>query len=185
MSPPRTPTEDGSLNSKEEENVTVTHFSWGQEGRLEQRLVSPTPTSPTPFLSLPLNTESTNPFTNPFARGEVESPTSPAVTTPTNPFLTNVSNPFVESIEKGGVDKMGGAHENLQTRVEVHATNGIGSYSPPLSPNVKIITPTSPLLIEKKLSESVPPPSTIGVKSPKPAVRQTVLNNAGKKVRNR
>lgn len=80
---------------------------------------------------------------------------------------------------------MGGAHENLQTRVEVHATNGIGSYSPPLSPNVKIITPTSPLLIEKKLSESVPPPSTIGVKSPKPAVRQTVLNNAGKKVRNR
>lgn len=75
--------------------VTVTHFSWGEAGKLEQRVVSPShPRSPTSFLSLsltqsqePSSLSYNNPF-NPFVAAE----NKPV----TNPFLTSSSNPFVE-----------------------------------------------------------------------------------------
>lgn len=94
-----------TTKNKEETNrsptpVTVTHFSWGECGKLEQRVISPTrspsPRSPTPFLSLSLTSQETpsipnNPF-NPFTSLSSEERTG------TNPFLTP-SNPFIESVE--------------------------------------------------------------------------------------
>lgn len=81
--------------------VTVTHFSFGECGKLEQRVISPerSPTeSMSSILSLPFNatspTSTRNPFSaNPFT-GDSQTPT-------TNPFLSPLSNPFTDnSIKK-------------------------------------------------------------------------------------
>ena len=76
--------------------VTVTHFSWGERGRLEQKVVSPTPNSPSPV-------RSTNPF-NPFNRvpSLPKTPANPFLEKPkTNPFLSpspeRAKNPFREA----------------------------------------------------------------------------------------
>ncbi|XP_075214310.1 erythrocyte membrane protein band 4.1-like yurt isoform X2 [Lycorma delicatula] len=95
-----------SGKNKEESNrsptpVTVTHFSWGECGKLEQRVVSPTrtpsPRSPTPFLSLSLTPQETSPLTNnpfnPFTSLSTDNKTG------TNPFLST-SNPFIETLEE-------------------------------------------------------------------------------------
>uniref|UniRef100_A0A8D9DUC3 Moesin/ezrin/radixin homolog 1 n=1 Tax=Cacopsylla melanoneura TaxID=428564 RepID=A0A8D9DUC3_9HEMI len=151
---PLSPTPEENVK---DESVTVTHFSWGETGRLEQRVVSPnlspSPRSPVPFLSLSLNEPSTNPFINPFT----ESTTSP-VTTPTNPFLTNPtttqpsSNPFVDTCD------------TTQIRVEVHATNG-NAVSPPTSP-----PPQSPVTSPLPPLPSPPPPPTSSPPPPHPPI---------------
>lgn len=78
--------------------VTVTHFSFGECGKLEQRVVSPdrSPTeSMSSILSLPFNatspTSPRNPFSaNPFIGGDSH-------TAITNPFLSSSSNPFADN----------------------------------------------------------------------------------------
>lgn len=136
--------------------VTVTHFSWGEAGKLEQRVVSPShPRSPTSFLSLSLSQSQepsslsyNNPF-NPFVSTE-----SKAVT---NPFLTSSCNPFVEINSHGSSDLM--LKENKtsdekqvniseEKEVENHLTNG----------DVK--TPTTPIKKEHIISPVVTSPNT-------------------------
>lgn len=81
--------------------VTVTHFSFGECGKLEQRVISPerSPTeSLSSILSLPFNATSPssprNPFSaNPFT-GDSQIPTT------TNPFLSSISNPFTDNSPK-------------------------------------------------------------------------------------
>lgn len=97
--------------------ITVTHFSWGECGKLEQRVISPNrspPVSPLQPLSLPslpitatlsadeiaapptplISLSSKNPFSNPF----VDNTTTDVVieSASTNPFITTSSNPFKE-----------------------------------------------------------------------------------------
>uniref|UniRef100_A0A1B6DLE8 Uncharacterized protein n=1 Tax=Clastoptera arizonana TaxID=38151 RepID=A0A1B6DLE8_9HEMI len=80
--------------------VTVTHFSWGEAGKLEQRVVSPSlspsPRSPTPFMSLSLTQPESLTFTNPF-KNPFDSEAKPT----TNPFL-NHSNPFLAPNQLNG-----------------------------------------------------------------------------------
>lgn len=83
--------------------VTVTHFSFGECGKLEQRVISPerSPTeSMSSILSLPFNdaTSPTSPH-NPFSANPFTGD-SQTITT-TNPFLSPLSNPFTDnSIKK-------------------------------------------------------------------------------------
>lgn len=76
--------------------VTVTHFSWSEAGKLEQRVVTRS-TSPTQPLSLPLTTDELHP-NNPFTSllsvtSKNASPIDTTTLTSTNPFLIP-SNPF-------------------------------------------------------------------------------------------
>lgn len=82
--------------------VTVTHFSFGECGKLEQRVISPerSPTeSMSSIVSLPsLNATSPTSPRNPFSANPF---TGNPQTTTTNPFLSPLSNPFTDnSIKK-------------------------------------------------------------------------------------
>lgn len=82
--------------------VTVTHFSFGEYGKLEQRVISPerSPTeSMSSIVSLPsFNATSPTSPCNPFSANPF---TGDHQTTPTNPFLSPLSNPFTDnSIKK-------------------------------------------------------------------------------------
>lgn len=77
--------------------VTVTHFSWGEAGKLEQRVISPSiPSARSPTLFMPLSVasidSSSSVSTNPFVSQLVSENKCT-----TNPFLTYPnSNPFVD-----------------------------------------------------------------------------------------
>jgi len=75
--------------------VTVTHFSFGECGKLEQRVISPerSPTeSLSSILSLPFNASSPTSPRNPFSAN----PFTGDSQTTTNPFLS-LSNPFTDN----------------------------------------------------------------------------------------
>ncbi|XP_026815833.1 band 4.1-like protein 5 [Rhopalosiphum maidis] len=77
--------------------VTVTHFSFGECGKLEQRVVSPerSPTeSMSSILSLPFNATSPTSPRNPFSANPFIGDSQPAIT---NPFLSSSSNPFADN----------------------------------------------------------------------------------------
>lgn len=77
--------------------VTVTHFSFGECGKLEQRIISPerSPTeSMSSILSLPFNATSPTSPCNPFSANPF---TGDSQTTTTNPFLSTLSNPFTDN----------------------------------------------------------------------------------------
>lgn len=79
--------------------VTVTHFSFGECGKLEQRVVSPerSPTeSMSSILSLPFNATSPTSPRNPFSANPFIGDSQTATT---NPFLSS-SNPFTDGIKK-------------------------------------------------------------------------------------
>lgn len=83
---------DGTKEGRSATPVTVTHFSWGEAGKLEQRVVSPSSPPPTPFMSLSVTPHDSAVSTNPFV---VQA--SPDPKTTTNPFLVYPnSNPFVD-----------------------------------------------------------------------------------------
>lgn len=76
--------------------VTVTHFSFGECGKLEQRVISPerSPTESTSsILSLPFNATSPTSPRNPFSAN----PFTGDSQTTTNPFLSPLSNPFTDN----------------------------------------------------------------------------------------
>lgn len=80
--------------------VTVTHFSFGECGKLEQRVISPerSPTeSMSSILSLPFNATSPTSPRNPFSANPF---TGDSQTTTTNPFLSPLSNPFTDNNTK-------------------------------------------------------------------------------------
>lgn len=81
--------------------VTVTHFSFGECGKLEQRVISPerSPTeSMSSILSLPFNATSPTSPRNPFSANPFIGDSQTATT---NPFLSPLSNPFADnSIKK-------------------------------------------------------------------------------------
>jgi len=80
--------------------VTVTHFSFGECGKLEQRVVSPerSPTeSMSSILSLPFNATSPTSPRNPFSANPFIGDSQTATT---NPFLSPSSNPFADGIKK-------------------------------------------------------------------------------------
>jgi len=77
--------------------VTVTHFSFGECGKLEQRVVSPerSPTeSMSSILSLPFNATSPTSPRNPFSANPFIGDSQTAIT---NPFLSSSSNPFADN----------------------------------------------------------------------------------------
>jgi len=77
--------------------VTVTHFSFGECGKLEQRVVSPerSPTeSMSSILSLPFNATSPTSPRNPFSANPFIGDSQTATT---NPFLSPSSNPFSDN----------------------------------------------------------------------------------------
>lgn len=77
--------------------VTVTHFSFGECGKLEQRVVSPerSPTeSMSSILSLPFNATSPTSPRNPFSANPFIGDSQTATT---NPFLSPSSNPFADN----------------------------------------------------------------------------------------
>ncbi|XKL66773.1 hypothetical protein PGB90_010193 [Kerria lacca] len=90
--------------------VTVTHFSWNEAGKIEQRIITRS-TSPTQPLSLPLTDDSSiisnNPFTSLLSVTSSEmSPVDNASTnSSTNPFL-NPSNPFSNINGKENVENV-------------------------------------------------------------------------------
>ncbi|XP_054266109.1 band 4.1-like protein 5 isoform X2 [Macrosteles quadrilineatus] len=107
--------------------VTVTHFSWGEAGRLEQRVVTPSARSPVPFMSLSVAPVDPPSSTNPFL-------------STTNPFLQYPnSNPFVDMDDKvADVDE--------SDKAEVNGS-GLGSGkvpSSPVDPCPVIVPPGSP-----------------------------------------
>lgn len=137
--------------------VTVTHFSWGEAGKLEQRVVSPShPRSPTSFLSLSLSQSQepsslsyNNPF-NPFVSTENK--------TGTNPFLTSSSsNPFVEVNNHDGSDLM--AKENKATD-ENHVNVGKEKEVENLLSNGDVKIPTTPVQKEHAMSPILTSPNT-------------------------
>lgn len=76
--------------------VTVTHFSFDECGKLEQRVISPerSPTeSMSSILSLPFNATSPTSPRNPFSAN----PFTGESQTTTNPFLSPLSNPFTDN----------------------------------------------------------------------------------------
>lgn len=80
--------------------VTVTHFSFGECGKLEQRVISPdrSPTeSMSSILSLPFNATSPTSPRNPFSANPF---TGDSQTATTNPFLSPLSNPFTDNCTK-------------------------------------------------------------------------------------
>lgn len=98
------PISETSVSSKDDRKrcatpVTVTHFSFGECGKLEQRVISPerSPTeSMSSILSLPFNaaspTSPRNPFSaNPFT-GDSQSTTNPFLLPLSNPFTTDNNN---------------------------------------------------------------------------------------------
>lgn len=89
--------------------VTVTHFSWGEAGKLEQRVISPSlpsAPSPPPFMSLSVTPATTNPFLN------------------TNPFLAYPnSNPFVDI-----------SSDDVKVENDTEADTNAEVASPPSSP---------------------------------------------------
>ncbi|RZF38174.1 hypothetical protein LSTR_LSTR005535 [Laodelphax striatellus] len=141
-------TTDGAAiaNGKEETNrsptpVTVTHFSWGECGKLEQRVVSPnrtpSPRSPTPFLSLSLQPQEapSNPF-NPFTSMHTEAKPN------TNPFL----NPFMELSEvvNEKAEDSESKDDKLKDGVEMHKVNGDSKCPSSPKPILNEIIPRSP-----------------------------------------
>lgn len=136
--------------------VTVTHFSWGEAGKLEQRVVSPShPRSPTSFLSVsltqsqePSSLSYNNPF-NPFVAAE----NKPV----TNPFLTSSSNPFVEVNNHDSNDivmkEIKTAEEN-----QVNVSNKEKEVDSLLS-NGDVKTPTTPVQKEN-ITPTVMSPNT-------------------------
>lgn len=89
------PDENAIKEGRSPTPVTVTHFSWGEAGKLEQRVISPSippARSPTPFMSLSVASVDSSVSTNPFV-SQLLSETKCT----TNPFLTYPnSNPFVD-----------------------------------------------------------------------------------------
>lgn len=80
--------------------VTVTHFSFGECGKLEQRVISPerSPTeSMSSILSLPFNATSPTSPRNPFSANPF---TGDSQSTTTNPFLSSLPNPFTDNNTK-------------------------------------------------------------------------------------
>lgn len=142
--------------------VTVTHFSWGEAGKLEQRVVSPShPRSPTSFLSLSLSQSQepsslsyNNPF-NPFLSTE-----SKAVT---NPFLTSSSsNPFVEINNHDSSDVT--IKENKTTdenQVNINKEKEVEN----LLSNGDVRTPTTPIQKEHIVSPVLTAPNTARLNS--------------------
>ncbi|XP_050548903.1 band 4.1-like protein 5 [Daktulosphaira vitifoliae] len=146
--------------------VTVTHFSFGEYGKLEQRIISPekSPTdNSTNFSSLPFNaaspTSPRNPFSaNPFT-GESSSST-------TNPFLTSPSNPFSDNVKKNTgisngivvtvLDSSSGT--SGKTNIETKTTQ-----SKQVPSKVKPLSQISPWLVTS--TESTPGPKVITRKS--------------------
>uniref|UniRef100_A0A2S2P6P1 Band 4.1-like protein 5 n=1 Tax=Schizaphis graminum TaxID=13262 RepID=A0A2S2P6P1_SCHGA len=93
--------------------VTVTHFSFGECGKLEQRVVSPerSPTeSMSSILSLPFNATSPTSPRNPFSANPFIGDSQTAIT---NPFLSSSSNPFADnSIKKDSTNDVEVAESN-------------------------------------------------------------------------
>lgn len=115
------PSKDGTT-ARSPTPVTVTHFSWGEAGKLEQRIVSPSlspsPRSPTPFMSLSLTQPESLSFTNPF-KNPFDSETKPV----TNPFL-NHSNPFFDVTQDNGDVKNKISEENDKENNKEILVNG-------------------------------------------------------------
>ncbi|XP_039288305.1 band 4.1-like protein 5 isoform X2 [Nilaparvata lugens] len=133
-----------AAGTKEESNrsptpVTVTHFSWGECGKLEQRVVSPnrtpSPRSPTPFLSLSLQPQEapSNPF-NPFTSMHTEAKPN------TNPFL----NPFMELSEVVTEDSTDSKEDKVKEATELHKVNGDSKCPSSPKPVLNEIIPRSP-----------------------------------------
>ncbi|XP_046673475.1 band 4.1-like protein 5 isoform X1 [Homalodisca vitripennis] len=122
--------------------VTVTHFSWGEAGKLEQRVISPSARSPTPFMSLSVAPVETLVSTNPFVTTETKCTTNPFLAYPN-------SNPFVDmsSEEVKSSDVTNEADNNVEL-----ITNGITKVpSSPVDPCPVIIPASSTPQTEKVL----------------------------------
>lgn len=114
--------------------VTVTHFSFGECGKLEQRVISPerSPTeSMSSILSLPFNatspTSPRNPFSaNPFTAGDSQ--------TTTNPFLSPLSNPFTDNNMKKD-----STNDVVVAVIESHiGTNGISNSDTKIAQKIQV-----------------------------------------------
>lgn len=141
--------------------VTVTHFSWGEAGKLEQRVISPShPRSPTSFLSLSLSQSQepsslsyNNPF-NPFV--STEQTHKPI----TNPFLTSSSsssNPFVEINNHENSDIM---MKEIKTADENQVNISKEKEVESLLSNGDVKTPTTPVQKEHIISSIITSPNT-------------------------
>ncbi|XP_050440613.1 band 4.1-like protein 5 isoform X2 [Adelges cooleyi] len=147
--------------------VTVTHFSFGECGKLEQRVILSPDRSPTEstssFLSLPFDTTSPtsprNPFTaNPFT-GDAQTPT-------TNPFLSS-SNPFSDNnIKKDSVNGVVVAVLDANSGTTNGVTNNETKIPPKTqeSSKVKPLSQISPWLVSSA-AETTSGPKIITRKS--------------------
>lgn len=112
--------------------VTVTHFSFGECGKLEQRVISPerSPTeSMSSILSLPFNATSPTSPRNPFSAN----PFTGDSQTTTNPFLPPLSNPFTDnSIKKDSTNGV------VVSVVESTDTNGIANSDTKIAQKMQV-----------------------------------------------
>uniref|UniRef100_A0A2S2R0G4 Moesin/ezrin/radixin homolog 1 n=1 Tax=Sipha flava TaxID=143950 RepID=A0A2S2R0G4_9HEMI len=112
--------------------VTVTHFSFGECGKLEQRVISPerSPTeSMSSILSLPFNATSPTSPRNPFSAN----PFTGDSQTMTNPFLSPLSNPFSDnSIKKDSTNGV------VVSVVESTDTNGIANSDTKIAQKMQV-----------------------------------------------
>lgn len=112
--------------------VTVTHFSFGECGKLEQRVISPerSPTeSMSSILSLPFNPTSPTSPRNPFSAN----PFTGDSQTTTNPFLSSLSNPFTDNSTKN--DSTNGIVVSV---VESTDTNGIANPDTKIAQKIQV-----------------------------------------------
>ncbi|XP_008186339.1 band 4.1-like protein 5 isoform X2 [Acyrthosiphon pisum] len=119
--------------------VTVTHFSFGECGKLEQRVVSPerSPTeSMSSILSLPFNAASPTSPRNPFSANPFIGDSQTATT---NPFLSPSSNPFADGIKKDSTN-------DVVVAVESNAgINGIKNSNTKVAQKNQELTKAKPL----------------------------------------
>ncbi|CAI6362497.1 unnamed protein product [Macrosiphum euphorbiae] len=136
--------------------VTVTHFSFGECGKLEQRVVSPerSPTeSMSSILSLPFNATSPTSPRNPFSANPFIGDSQTATT---NPFLSPSSNPFADGIKKDSTnDVVVAVESNTGINGVTNSNTKVAQKNQELT-KAKPLNQISPWLISGAETSSVP-----------------------------
>ncbi|KAK3908010.1 Band 4.1-like protein 5 [Frankliniella fusca] len=132
--------------------VTVTHFSWGERGKLEQRILSTASSSPPP-LSLINNSQrnrSPSPLSPSFFPPSTPDPTEKKATSPT-PYSTNPFNPFSSKTHFSPTSPKDIKFSNPFSSSDKNKTN------PFLSPKMARPDTTNPFKDTERAEDSPPP----------------------------
>ncbi|KAJ1522773.1 hypothetical protein ONE63_001929 [Megalurothrips usitatus] len=147
--------------------VTVTHFSWGERGKLEQRILSNASTPPPPLslancASPSLRHRSPSPLSPTFFQSGAENGVEKKTTSPTTVFSTNPFNPFSSKTQFSPTSPKESKFPNPFSSSDKNKTN------PFLSP--KMVRPdTKNPFKESERAEEPPSLAPVALVSPMPS----------------